>query len=416
MNILKEEANRCLLCKKARCQQMCPINTPIPEVIQLFKNDQLEEAGQLLFSNNPLSAICAIVCPHENQCRGNCIKGIKGEPIEFYEIENYISMKFLENVQFHKPAHVLDDRIAIVGAGPAGITIAFILAAQGYKVTIFESNEKIGGVLRYGIPEFRLPKDILDQIHDKLIQLGVKIRPNTLIGPVLTMDKLFEDGYKAIFLGTGVWNPKMLNIKGESLGNAHFAIDYLKAPHVYDLGKKVCIIGAGNVAMDAARTAKRSGVAEVCILYRKGFEDMTATKVEIEETREDGVGFELFKAPLEIVEEGVRYIETEKVVDDNGKVSTLSIEGTEGLYECDSVIIAVSQSPKNNIVANNKGIGFDKYGLLVVDELGHTTRQGVFASGDVVTGARTVVEAVNYAKLVAQSIHEFCINHKNENK
>ena len=416
MNTLIEEANRCLMCKNPKCQQRCPIGTPIPEVIQLFKEDKIEEAGQLLFNNNPLSTICAIVCPHEDQCKGHCIRGIKGEPIEFHEIENYISMKFLESTHFNKPKTLLNDSIAIVGSGPAGLTIAFILAFKGYKVTIFESKEKIGGVLRYGIPDFRLSKDILDKIHEKLIQLGVKIRPNTLIGPVLTIDKLFEDGYKAIFIGTGVWNPKTLNIKGESLGNVHFAIDYLKAPHVYDLGKKVCVIGAGNVAMDSARTAKRSGAEEVCILYRKGFDDMTATKAEIEETKEDGVIFELYKSPIEILDEGVKYIETQKVVDENGKVSTVLLEGKEGFYACDSVIISVSQSPRNNIVANNKGLETGKQGLLLTDELGHTTREGVFGSGDVVTGARTVVEAVNYAKVVAESIHNYCLKLKNKDK
>ncbi|HEY5576014.1 MAG TPA: NAD(P)-binding protein, partial [Clostridiaceae bacterium] len=208
MKNLMDEANRCLLCKNARCQQKCPINTPIPEVMKLFKDGQIKEAGELLFSNNPLSAICAVVCPHENQCKGNCIRGIKVEPIEFYEIENFISHTFLESATFNKPEKMLDDRIAIVGSGPAGITIAFLLAIKGYKVTMFESKEKIGGVLRYGIPEFRLPKDILDKIQEKLLQLGVNIRPNTLIGPVITIDKLFSDGYKAIFLGTGVWNPR----------------------------------------------------------------------------------------------------------------------------------------------------------------------------------------------------------------
>jgi len=416
MKNLMDEANRCLLCKNARCQQKCPINTPIPEVMKLFKDGQIKEAGELLFSNNPLSAICAVVCPHENQCKGNCIRGIKVEPIEFYEIENFISHTFLESATFNKPEKMLDDRIAIVGSGPAGITIAFLLAIKGYKVTMFESKEKIGGVLRYGIPEFRLPKDILDKIQEKLLQLGVNIRPNTLIGPVITIDKLFSDGYKAIFLGTGVWNPRTLNIKGESLGNAHYAIDYLKSPSVYSLGKRVCVIGAGNVAMDAARTAKRNGAEDVFIMYRKEMQDMTATRIEINEAIEEGVRFEWFKTPLEITDDGVRYIETQKIAGEDRRVITLNLEGAEGSFECDSVIIAVSQSPRNNIVANNEGFETDRQGRLLTDETGETTREGVFASGDVVTGARTVVEAANYAKTVAESIDQYCNSYKSEDE
>lgn len=407
MNHLQEEANRCLLCKNPKCQKGCPINTPIPEIIQYYKDGQMEKAGEILFENNPLSAICSIVCAHEKQCAGNCIRGIKGNPIEFYQIEKQLSLDYLENVTL-KPHATLKDRVAIVGSGPAGLTIAFLLAERGYKITIFESKEKIGGVLRYGIPEFRLPKSFLDKIEEKLIQLGVRIRPNTLIGPVLTIDKLFDDGYKSIFLGTGVWNPKTLNIKGESLGNAIFAIDYLKSPSAYYIGKKVAVIGAGNVAMDAARTALRNGASEVIVFYRKGFEEMTATKTEIQEAIDDGVQFNLFKSPVEIVDEGLKFIQTEKIIDENNKVSVKSIKGSESLYECDSVVIAISQSPRNNIVSNTKGINTDNAGLLVADDSGHTTRQGVFASGDVVTGARTVVEAVNYAKIVANSIDEYC--------
>lgn len=412
MNFLHEEANRCLLCKNPRCKQHCPISTPIHDIIKLFKENKEDEAGEILFKNNPLSAICSIVCDHEKQCYGNCIRGIKGKSIEFYEIEKYLSTKYLETVRFEKPKNILNDRIAIIGSGPAGITIAFILASKGYKVTIFESKEKIGGVLRYGIPDFRLPKNILDLIHDKLIELGVKIRPNTLIGPVLTIDKLFDDGYKAIFIGTGVWNPKTLNIKGESLGNVHYAIDYLKAPHVYNLGKKVCVIGAGNTAMDAARTAKKRGSDEVFIMYRKGFENMSATKSEIEEAKEEGIKFELYKSPIEITDDGVKYINN--ITDGNEKADDGNI--TEEFFECDSVIIAVSQSPRNNIVVNNKGFETNSQGLLVIDDYGHTTKEGVFASGDVVTGARTVVEAVNYAKHVANSIDIYCTNLRNLNK
>ena len=408
MKDLVLEANRCYICKNPRCKAHCPISTPIPEIIDLFKEGQIAKAGEMLFNNNPLSLVCSIVCPHEE---GNCIRGIKGEPVRFCDIERHISKYYLENVKLEKEAE-LDEKIAIVGGGPAGITIAFILAQKGYKITLFDSHDKIGGVLRYGIPEFRLPKSIIDHYEERLIELGVKIRPNTLIGPVLTLDKLFYDGYKAIFIGTGVWNPKTLDIKGESLGNVHYAIDYLKSPNVYNLGDKVCVIGAGDVAMDAARTAKINGAKEVYILYRKGMENIPATKVELEGAISDGVKFELFKSPLELTEEGVKYIETENAIGDDGRVSTVAIEGKEGLFECDSIIIAVSQSPKNNIVSNTTGLETNKWGLLLTDEYGHTTREGVFASGDVVTGAKTVVRAASHAKVVAEEIEKYILKNK----
>ena len=409
MKELLLEADRCLLCKNARCKANCPINTEIPEVVKLFKEKKIIEAGEMLFNNNPLSAACAIVCPHEDQCKGNCIRGIKSEPVSFCEIEEYISKEYLYKVKFEEVQY-RNERIAIIGAGPAGITLSIILARRGFKVTLFDAHEKIGGVLRYGIPEYRLKNSMIDRYEEILIELGVKIRPNTLIGPVITLDKLFFDGYKAVFIGTGVWNPKTLNIKGESLGNVHYAIDYLKSPQVYNLGKKVAVIGAGNVAMDAARVAKRSGAEEVYILYRKGFENMPCTRAELEEAKEDGIKFELFKAPIELKEEGVKYIETKNEVDEEGRVNTVTIEGTEGMFNCDSTIIAVSQSPRKNIVANTVGLETNKWGLLLTDERGHTTRAGVFASGDVVTGANTVVHAVAYAKVVADSIEEYCNN------
>lgn len=407
MKELLLEADRCLLCKNARCKANCPINTEIPEVVKLFKEGKLDEAGEILFENNPLSAVCSVVCPHEDQCKGNCIRGIKGEPVSFCEIEELISSEYLKTVKLEKMAD-RSERIAIIGAGPAGITLSIILAKKGFKVTLFDAHEKIGGVLRYGIPEYRLPNSVIDRYEEILLDLGVKIRPNTLIGPVITLDKLFFDGYKAVFIGTGVWNPKTLDIKGESLGNVHYAIDYLKSPDVYDLGKKVAVIGAGNVAMDAARVAKRNGAEEVYILYRKGFENMPCTKVELQEAKDDDIKFELFKAPIELTEEGVRYIETKNEVKEDGKVVTVTIEGTEGMFECDSVIIAVSQSPRKNIVANTTGIETNKWGLVLTDDKGHTTREGVFASGDVVTGANTVVHAAAYAKVVAESIEEYC--------
>lgn len=393
---LLDEANRCLLCKNPKCQANCPINTPIPEIIALYKDGRLREAGEILFNNNPLSVICSIVCPHENQCAGNCIRGIKQEPVKFYDIEKEISEGYLDAVKFENLPKD-KDRIAIIGGGPAGLTIAFILARKGYKVTIFDSKNKIGGVLRYGIPEYRLPNYLIDKLEDKLIELGVMIRPNTLIGPVISIDRLFEEDYKAIFIGTGVWNAKTLNIKGETLGNVHFAIDYLRSPETYRLGNKVAIIGAGNVAMDAARTAKRNGCNEVTVIYRGNFEDMSATKREIEEAKEDGILFKLYSSPIELTEEGVKIINKEN--QNNEK---------EELFECNSTIIAISQSPKTNIVSNTTKLETNSAGLIIADEKGNTTRSGVFGSGDVVTGARTVVEAVAHAKIVAEAIEEYC--------
>lgn len=406
INKLQEEANRCFLCKKPRCKANCPIETPIPEIIELYKNGEIEKAGEILFENNPLSAVCGVICPHENQCLGNCIKGIKDKPITFHELETHISSEYLKNARF-KQEKKLNDRIAIIGSGPAGITLAFTLAKKGYKVTIFEKNSEIGGVLRYGIPDFRLSREILDNIEERLLELGVKIRYNSLVGPVITIDKLQEDGYKAIFIGTGVWNPRPLRIKGESLGHVNYAINYLKSPKSFRLGEKVVIIGAGNVAMDAARTAKYYGVKEVTVVYRKDFEHMTATKAEINDAIEEGVKFELFKSPVEIVDEGVIFIDT-KMVEEDGQTKMVNIEGSEKLMEADSVIIAVSQIPKTNIVSNTQNLETNKHGLIVIDDIGHTTKKGVFACGDVVTGARTVVEAVAHGKKVADSIDEYC--------
>ena len=405
INELNSEADKCFMCKVPKCSKHCPIDTPIPKIIELFKENKIEEAGEILFNNNPLSAICGVVCPHEDQCLGNCIRGIKDKPVKFFEIETFISREYLKNTKL-KQENNLNKRVAIIGSGPAGIALAFILAKKGYEITIFEKRSHIGGVLRYGIPKFRLPVGILDDIENMLLDLNVKIRYNALVGPVITIDKIFEDGYDAIFIGTGAWNPKPLNIKGETFGHVHYAIDYLKSPKSYKLGEKVIIIGAGNVAMDAARTARYYGVKDVTVVYRKDFEDMSATKVEINDAKEEGVKFELFKSPIEITDEGVIFIDTKKI--DDERKTMVNIEGSEKLMQADSVIIAISQSPKNNIVSNTENLDVNKHGLLLTDEVGHTTREGVFASGDVVTGAKTVVEAVANAKKVAKSIEEYC--------
>ncbi|SCJ71358.1 Glutamate synthase [NADPH] small chain [uncultured Clostridium sp.] len=405
-NHVLEEARKCLGCKKPRCKAACPVSTEIPEVISLFLSGEIEEAGEKLFNNNPLSVICSLVCPHEKQCEGNCVLNAKNNPVHFGDVENYISNFYIHKA-FSKSKIDKEKRVAIIGSGPAGITISILLAQKGYNVTIFEAHDKIGGVLRYGIPEFRLSRDILDNIKEKLVEMGVKIRPNTMIGPYITIDDLFRDGYKAIFIGTGVWNPRTLNVKGETLGHVHYGIDYLKNPDVYDLGDRITVIGAGNAAMDVARTAIRKGAKEVYVMYRKGEIDAPAEKLEVEYAKLDGVKFLYYKNPLEILEEGIRYEETKEVFDDEGNRTIIRDKGKEGIFNTDSVIIAVSQGPRSNIVSTTKGINTLASGLVHVDECGRTSREGVFASGDVVTGAKTVVEAVRLSKKVAEAIDEY---------
>lgn len=396
-----DEVNRCLGCKNPKCQEGCPINTPIAKVIQLAKENKLNDAGKLLFENNPLTTICSLICNHENQCEGHCVLAKKGAPVHFSAIESYISNAYAPQMK-KGPAASNGHRIAIVGSGPAGLTIAIILARYGYQVTIFEGKDQIGGVLRYGIPEFRLPKSILDDLQYRHIELkGIKIRPNTRIGDAISIDDLFRDGYKAIFIGTGVWRPNVLHIKGETLGNAHFAINYLNNPSVYKLGDEVIIIGAGNSAMDVARTVIRSGSKKVkCFSMYK---EVSASKYEYSYAKLDGVKFEFNLKPIEILDNGVIFRKVEELEDGTIK----EIEGSDKFYPATSVIIAVSQGPRNVIVSSTEGLKTNNRGLLLADENGFTSRPGVFASGDVVNGSRTVVEAVAKSKQVAESMHRY---------
>ena len=381
------------------CREGCPIHTPIPDMIQMFLNNQMEQAGEMLFENNPLSIVCSLVCDHEKQCEGHCVRGIKGEPVHISSIENYISDACLERIDL-KRAAAQGKRVAIVGSGPAGITIAVLLAQKGYDVTLFESRDKIGGVLRYGIPDFRLPKSILDRYKTQLVKLGIKIRPNTVIGTTLTLDDLQRDGYKAIFIGTGVWRPRKLGIPGESLGNVHFAINYLQNPDVYDLGDDLVVIGAGNSAMDVARTALRKGVRHVTVFCRRL--QAAASAREVDYALADGVEFLYGARPVEITDTAVRYQMAS--FDEAGNVTALSEVQS---FPCSSVIVAVSQGPLDRIVSTTTGLATTDRGLLATDGEGHTTRPGVFASGDVVSGARTVVEAVKYSKEVARAMDEY---------
>ena len=398
---IMDEANRCLQCKVPQCQKGCPIHTNIPLAIRLLKENKLNEAGKMLFENNPLTTVCSLVCNHENQCEGHCVLGRKGAPVHFSSIENYISTTYA-NQMTNGPAESNGMRVAIIGSGPAGITIAIILARYGYQVTIFEGKDKIGGVLRYGIPEFRLPKSVLDDFKYRHLDLkGIKFRPNTHIGGAIGIDDLFRDGYKAIFVGTGVWKPNALHIKGETLGNVHFGINYLNNPDSYQLGKRVIVIGAGNAAMDVARTAIRKGVQELtCFSITK---QVAASKHEFSYAQLEGVQFEYNMAPVEIKDDGVIF----KDVIENEDGTFTDVPGSTHFFPADSVIISISQGPQNRIVNTTQGLAADKRGLLVADETGHTTRPGIFASGDVVNGARTVVEAVAHSKIVAESMHQY---------
>lgn len=399
-----DEAKRCLNCKKPRCQEGCPIHTPIPVMIQMLLQGKMPEAAEMVFANNPLSVICSLVCDHEKQCEGHCVKGIKGEPVHISSIENYISDTCFDRMKLEQlPKN--GKRIAVVGAGPAGITIAILMACRGYKVTIFEVKEKIGGIMRYGIPEFRLPKSILDRYYVKMKELGILFRPNFALGGSTGVEDLLRDGYHAVFIGTGTWRPYQLHIPGETFGNVHYGINYLNNPDVYDLGDRVLVIGAGNAAMDVARTAIRKGSRHVTVYSIT--EVPAASPKEVEYAKLDGVEFEYLQTAIEIRDEGAMICDVEWTED--GKL--VKKEETARLVPADSIIISISQGPQDRIVNRDKELQVDDRGLLKTDANGETTMPGIFASGDVVTGAKTVVEAVKYSKMIADAMDEYVKTH-----
>ena len=395
------EANRCLECKKPMCQiNGCPIHTPIPQMMHMLKEGRLREAGDMLFANNPLSVVCSLVCNHQMQCEGSCVQGRKGSPIHISSIENYISDTCLDQLRIDIPEWN-GKRMAVIGAGPAGITVAIEMAKRGYKVTIFDAKDKIGGIMQYGIPEFRLPKSILERYSRLLRSIGISIRPNTTIGGALEIRDLFRDGYKAIFIGTGVWRPKKLGIRGESLGNVHFAIDFLANPDAYSLGDNVAVIGVGNTAMDVARTLLRKGTKHVTLIARRGSID--SSEEEAAYARLDGAEFLYARSPVELTDEGP--VLDENILDDDGNI--IGSKGEPELFRADSTIVAISQGPKSKLVNTTKNLQASKAGLLLTDENGETTCPGVFAAGDVVLGAKTVVQAVAYSKKAAAAIDEY---------
>lgn len=408
------EAQRCLKCKKPFCKEGCPVHTDIPIIMQMFLDGKMDEAGEKLFNNNPLSALCSLICPHEKNCTGHCILNKKGAPIKFYEVETYISSFYLEKAKL-EAAEFNGHRVGIIGAGPAGLTLAIELAKKGYKVTIIDSKDKIGGVLRYGIPEFRLPKSLLDKLLVRMTDLGILFRPNTLIGPTITIDDMFRDGYDAIFIGTGVWNPNRLRIPGETLGNVHFAIDYLKNPDSYnELGDQVLIIGAGNVAMDAARTILRKTRAKVDVIFFRGREEVTALEEELNLAIVDGVKMNYYLNTVKIEDDGIIVEPVIERVNDQGEKEYFNDSEHAYKMHATSIIIAIGQGALTNIVKNTKSIDTNKKGLIETTHGGATTREGVYAAGDVVSGAKTVVEAVAATKKVAEEIDTYIKTKYNE--
>ena len=377
----------------------CPAQTNIPEMIRLFLAGEINEAGAMLFENNPMSIFCSLVCDHDKQCEGNCIQGRKGSPVQISSIEHYISDAYLDKAVLPcEPPK--NRRVAVIGGGPAGITVALKLAQKGYQVTIIERMDKIGGMLRYGIPEFRLPKKALDRYQKKLTELGIAIRPNTTLGGALHLDDLLNDGYEAVFIGSGAWRPRRLGVKGESLGNVHFAVDYLQNPGVCTLGNRVAVIGGGNTAMDAARTAIRRGSEHVTVYVRRTA--VSASIRELDYALADGVDVVYGMAIKELTEKGPVCIP--RTFDDEGNVIA---EGEPVLCEADNIIIAASQQAKDKIVRTTTGVHVTDRGLIEVDEDGRTTREGVFSGGDVVLGPRTVVLAVKDAKHVADAMIKY---------
>ena len=404
MSSIRQEAIKCLKCKKAQCSAHCPVSTDVPKVMELFLNGEIKQAGELLFLNNPLSAVTSVICPHERNCTGHCVLGRKGEPVQFYRVEEYISRFYLETTEIPK-IEKNGIKIAVAGSGPAGITMSLLLLLKGYDVTMFEAQDNIGGVLRYGIPPFRLSRELLDLYKDIMLRMGLHLRPNTRIGSNILIEDLFPDGYKAVFVSTGTGRPRKLGLIGETLGHVHFAVDYLKSPDAFKLGNRVAIVGAGNVAIDAARTAIRRSHSHVTILHYMGENDMTANSDEIEMAQIDGVEFIHYAQTIRILENAVRCVQVNRVENEDGSVSFEEDYSHVFDVPADSVIIAIGQGPGADMKA--AGVKLTQRGLLEVNEWGETDTPGVFAAGDIVSGPRTVVDAVAFTKKVFRRMEEY---------
>lgn len=423
----KEEATRCLNCKNSPCVKGCPVNVHIPEFIAKVAEGEFEEAYKIITSTNGLPAVCGRVCPQESQCEGKCVRGIKGEPVGIGRLERFCADYHMKN-STEKPQKPQTNgkKVAVIGAGPSGLTCAGDLAKKGYEVTIFEAFHTAGGVLVYGIPEFRLPKAIVRKEVQNLEDLGVDIETNMIIGKTLSVDELFEMGYKAVFIGSGAGLPSFMGIEGEELIGVYSANEYLTRTNLmkaylddYDTpiieSKAVAVVGGGNVAMDAARCAKRLGAETVYIVYRRGLEEMPARKEEVHHAMEEGIIFKNLNNPVKILgdENGrVKAIECVEMElgepDESGRRRPVVKEGSNFEIPVDTVIMSIGTSPNPLIRSTTKGLDTNRKGCLIVNEdTMQTTREGVYAGGDAVTGAATVILAMGAGKQAAKSIDEY---------
>ena len=427
----KEEASRCINCKNAQCMKGCPVSINIPGFIEKVKNDDIEGAYQIISESSALPAVCGRVCPQESQCEGKCIRGIKGEPISIGKLERFVADWASENgIKPKGAAEKNGKKVAVIGSGPAGLTCAGDLAKMGYDVTIFEALHEAGGVLVYGIPEFRLPKTrVVAKEIENVKSLGVKIETNVVVGKSVTIDELLnEEGFDAVFIGSGAGLPKFMGISGEQANGVFSANEYLTRSNLMKAfnedsntpimrGKKVAVVGGGNVAMDAARTALRLG-SEVHIVYRRSEEELPARVEEVHHAKEEGIIFNLLTNPVEILEDekgwvkGIRCIKMELgEPDESGRRRPVEVPGSEFVIDVDTVIMSLGTSPNPLISSTTKGLEINKRKCIVAaEENGQTSKEGVYAGGDAVTGAATVILAMGAGKAGAKGIDEYLRN------
>lgn len=426
-----EEATRCINCKNAQCVKGCPVSINIPAFIEQVKLGNIEEAYKIISESSALPAVCGRVCPQESQCEGKCIRGIKGDAISIGKLERFVADWARENGIKPEPAKEKNGKkVAVIGSGPAGLTCAGDLAKLGYDVTIFEALHEAGGVLVYGIPEFRLPKEaVVAKEIENVESLGVKIEKNVIIGKSITIDELIEEeGFEAVFIGSGAGLPKFMGIPGENANGVFSANEYLTRSNLMKAfnedsntpimrGKKVAVVGGGNVAMDAARTALRLG-AEVHIVYRRSEEELPARVEEVHHAKEEGIIFDLLTNPIEILEDENNWVRGMKCIkmelgepDASGRRRPVEVAGSEFEMELDTVIMSLGTSPNPLISSTTEGLETNKWKCIVADEeFGKTTKEGVFAGGDAVTGAATVILAMGAGKAAAKGIHNYLSN------